>query len=69
MPPVTDYQMLLAAVLDEAYVLTCIKWGVRMVLTKPSSKAVLIFVVLQTRLVEEETLRAITGVDGDEVPL
>lgn len=69
MPPVTNYQILSAAVLDEAHILACIRWGVGLVLTEPSSKAVLIFIVLQTRLVEEETLRAIPGVDGDEVPL
>lgn len=37
-------------------------------LTKPSGKPVRILVVLQARLVEEETRRAISGVDGDEVP-
>lgn len=37
-------------------------------LTKPSSKPVLHLVVLQTRPVEEEARRAVTGIDGDELP-
>lgn len=42
--------------------------GKKRVLTKPSEKPVRVLVVLQARLVEEEARRAISGVDGDEVP-